>query len=370
MALQVTQEQVDAFRLHRSFLIPSNTSPVTVASKLAGIQAQVFSAAKLSLGLRSNATAGEIEKYFSKPNGIVKTWAMRGTLYALAASDLSLFCAAFGSDATERYLRHWKRLYDINEKSSEQLIEAIGDSLSLTPKTRKQIALEVCSVLGDWTKPLIENGWGGAVKYHCELGNAVFSEVKGTETSFVRRERYVKQWKEYSANEAHDEILRRYLAAFGPSNPSDFGYWLGRKMPLIRDTWSRIEPEMLSVEYGGKKGFILKKDKVTIQNIEPVTESLRLLPFFDVYLLAHRKKEHLVADKHYKKIYRNAGWISETLLMNGKAKGIWEAEEKKHLINIRIKPFEKLTSDTKELLVEEKLRLEHYFGKTIRFRFR
>ncbi|HYM20124.1 MAG TPA: winged helix DNA-binding domain-containing protein [Candidatus Kapabacteria bacterium] len=370
MSLSLSQQQIEAFRLERAYLTGSDATPITIASKLAGIQAQVFSAAKLSLGLRSNSTSREIEKLFLRPNGIVKTWAMRGTLYALSANDLSLFCSAIGYDAIERYIKHWKRYYNIKETDSERLIEAIGDSLSLEPKTRKEISLEVSSSLGEWGKPLIESGWGGAVKCHCELGNAVFSEIKGTETSFVLKEKYVKRWKQYSHKDAFDEILRRYLAAYGPSNMTDFGYWIGKQMPVVREVWSRVLPEMTEIEYGTRKGYILKKDIRAIRNAEPAKDTIRLLPLFDVYLLAHRKKEHLVNNAHYKKIYRNAGWISQTILFNGKAIGVWELQEKKKILHIRIKAFERLTNEQKSLFETEKTRLENYLEQRAWLHFR
>ena len=40
----------------------------------------------------------------------------------------------------------------------------------------------------------------------------------------------------------------------------------------------------------------------------------------DPYLLAHRDKDHLLSAEHYKRVYRNQGWISPVVLIDGSAR--------------------------------------------------
>jgi hypothetical protein len=367
--LTLTEDQVLSFRLHRNYLIEQQPKPITIVSTLAGLQAQVFSAAKLGLGVRSGLNASEIESYFTRKNGIVKTWAMRGTLYALAAKDLSLFSAALGYDVEERYLAHWKKNYGLDKKRALQLIETLHSLLTTEPKTRREFSREATELLGDWVEPLIVNGWGGAIKCQCDLGNAVFSEAKGQETSFVRREVYVSNWKKHDPQEAQDELLRRYLSSFGPATASDFGFWLGKKAPVVKAIWDRVSPELTEVDVNGKKAFIFSKDRSLIKNLDPLRDHISLLPLFDAYLLSHRKKSHLVEDKHYKKIFRIAGWITPTVLYNGRTVGLWTMEKKKGMIVISVKGFAKLDSLVKQAIRTKGETIGKYFETAVRVKF-
>ncbi len=45
---------------------------------------------------------------------------------------------------------------------------------------------------------------------------------------------------------------------------------------------------------------------------------MRHLGHFDPYLLAHRGKEHLVDERHYKAAIRKAAWVSAVLLVDGR----------------------------------------------------
>jgi len=50
---------------------------------------------------------------------------------------------------------------------------------------------------------------------------------------------------------------------------------------------------------------------------------VRLLPSFDPLLLAHAEKDHLVERRHYKRVYRNQGWLSPVVLVGGRIAGVW-----------------------------------------------
>ncbi|MFI5264749.1 MAG: winged helix DNA-binding domain-containing protein, partial [Candidatus Kapaibacterium sp.] len=312
--LEITAGQARSFRLRKSFLLGNpHTDPIEISSKLCGIQAQVLSAAKLSLGIRSGRNADEIEKYFHTKNGLVKTWTMRGTLHAIPAKDISLYSSALGFDTIDRYILHWKKNYDITKKDSLQLIETLDSLLTTTPKTKREFSAPAAEQLGAWVKPIIENGWGGAIKCLCNQGLAVFSEPRGQEVTFARRERYLSKWIDRNPEEAQDTILRMYLSTYGPSTVSDFSYWLGRPVPFVQKIWDRLQPELLEVHIAGKRSFLLRTGKKDLLSAKPLSSHFKLLPFFDAYLLPHRKKAELVEDRHYKKIFRSAGWISQSI---------------------------------------------------------
>jgi len=78
-----------------------------------------------------------------------------------------------------------------------------------------------------------------------------------------------------------------------------------------------------------------------------------LLPSFDCYMLGHRDKSHIVDQTFYKLVYRKAGWLSPVVLVNGKAKGIWNCRKKGKRLHITIQPFERISENVKKQVKEE-----------------
>ena len=97
--------------------------------------------------------------------------------------------------------------------------------------------------------------------------------------------------------------------------------------------------------------------------------SLRLLPHFDPYLLAHHEKEHLVAPEQYKRVYRKAGWISPVLLWNGRVVGVWSHERRGGLWKIEVEPFEELSKTIRNLIQKEAKRLGRFLRLDPEIRF-
>lgn len=78
--------------------------PVEVVRRVAGVQAQVASAAELAIRVRqSSPTPGAVERALLVDRSLVKTWAMRGTPYLLPAAVAGDYLSLMAS------LRGWER---------------------------------------------------------------------------------------------------------------------------------------------------------------------------------------------------------------------------------------------------------------------
>lgn len=56
---------------------------------------------------------------------------------------------------------------------------------------------------------------------------------------------------------------------------------------------------------------------------------------------AARGNAALLDPAHKKRVYRNQGWISPVLLVNGRMEGVWKHERKGKRLLVAIKPFER-----------------------------
>src|SRR3712207_6084562 len=94
---ELTWDQVAAWRSHKQQLherAPASEM-LEVADRLCGVHAQVMSSAELTLWARvDDLEPDAVARALWQDRTLVKTWAMRGTLHLLPASDYALWQAA------------------------------------------------------------------------------------------------------------------------------------------------------------------------------------------------------------------------------------------------------------------------------------
>jgi hypothetical protein len=90
------------------------------------------------------------------------------------------------------------------------------------------------------------------------------------------------------------------------------------------------------------------------------TGRVRLLPAFAPYLPAHSVKDHLVEPRHYKRVYRNQGWLSPVVLINGEIAGTWSHRISRGRLEVDLQPFTRLTSEARQQIEEEITRLAEF----------
>src|SRR3712207_3411420 len=93
--MKVSWSQALAWRVDQQLLRSvAAADPVEVARRVAGVQAQLMSAAELGIGLRSGATPAGTQQALWRDRTLTKTWAMRGTLHLFPSDELPLWTAA------------------------------------------------------------------------------------------------------------------------------------------------------------------------------------------------------------------------------------------------------------------------------------
>jgi hypothetical protein len=97
--------------------------------------------------------------------------------------------------------------------------------------------------------------------------------------------------------------------------------------------------------------------------------TIRLLPNFDAYLLAHREKDHLLSAQHYKRVYRNQAWISPVVLINGAIAGVWSHKLQGKKLRVEIEPFAKFSKTERAGIEREAKHLSQFFESTLDLKF-
>ena len=170
-------------------------------------------------------------------------------------------------------------------------------------------------------------------------GDICSGPSRGAESTFVRAERWIPNWEDMATEEAERELLLLYMRAFGPASPRDFAIWTGMTLRDANELWARESASMAAIDAGGAKGYVLASDLPELEGARLEGTVVRLLPYFDSFLLGHGSHRDIVDVRNQPKIYRNAGWVSPALLVNGRAHGVWSYSVKGDGLHVTVTPF-------------------------------
>jgi hypothetical protein len=359
----VPEERILAFRLARQRLAPRAVSGslVRTARDIVGAQAQVPSAGALSLATRmENLLPAELDAALLSRRTMARMWCLRGTTHIVAREDHSLLVASLGADTGG--LRAVLRRRGFTDADYERLAGAVLDALGEGPRDRAAIREHVRA-----DHPGAEQwfgSWGGVLRILTQEGRIVFGPSRGGEVTFVRADRWWAARPPPAAPaDPLAELLRRYLGAYGPATLADFGHWSGVRGALPRAARDRIASELVETEVSGRPHLLLRRDAGALAGAEP-RHSLRLLPVFDCWLLAHRDKTLYLPETQMKAVFRAAGWVSAVILFDGRVVGTWTSRESSAGLEIALAPFAPLPRRTRTLVDTEAERLAAW--RTIR----
>jgi uncharacterized protein YcaQ len=333
--------QIAAFRLARHHLADrQQTNLTTVCQNICGMQAQLMAAAEMQLWARlHDLTRADIQAALWKSRTLVKTSCMRQTLHLIPASEFSIYISALKKSRIEALLRIMAK-FGITRKAAEAMTGAIVEALHAGPMTQPELIKQIMPKVGKQMRAYMEQTWSIQMfRLALVEGLICYGPESNKKATFVRVDQWLPPQKKVSARAAQQILLRRYLRAYGPATIQDFSKWAGLPMSEAREVSNSLEDELIEVDIEDAKGWLLREDDEQLTNSHLDDQILRLLPYFDPYLLGHADKNHLVDTSYYKLVYRNQGWISPVVLLNGRVIGIWSHAQKGKRLSVEIKPF-------------------------------
>jgi Winged helix DNA-binding domain len=378
----VSWDQVRAFRLRRHHLDVrgARDSIPTIVGDMGGAQAQVFSAAELSIWARVNGlNKGEVENGLWSVRNLAKAWCMRRTMYILPSAELATFIRGSARRAGKEV--RWALRHGISEKILDRILSATLSSLD-EPITRTELAKRVSRKLRLPLRWETDGGWGSDRKVPClSLGERYLpagyllhllgaravicsGPNDGGEATFVRADAWLPAWHDLPPDRAEDEILRRYLRSFGPATIQDFVAWTQMTLADARGIWARRAGELALVNVEGWPAWILHEDLPELEGARIDVSTVRLLPHFDSFLLGHTGRQHLLELERHKTVYRDQGWIAPTVLVGGRIAGVWEYHLERDRLTVRVEPFGRLPRNVASAIMTETAELGRFVGRS------
>jgi hypothetical protein len=135
------------------------------------------------------------------------------------------------------------------------------------------------------------------------------------------------------AKSLSEELVTRYLTAFGPATPADFQTWSG--LQKAKPVFDALELETFTDEAGKTLYDVPDGPRPDPDTAAPV----RFLPEFDNVLLSHAKRERIITDEHKPAVYTKNLRVKATYTVDGVVAGLWTADKKRGVATLTITPF-------------------------------
>lgn len=289
-------------------------------------------------------------------------------MFLLPSDQLAIFVRGTTRRAAYHFRQALTRIG--SQQKLDELLDAVLEALE-EPRTRSELAEILSKSHGYKLKSKAGGGWGNKRPVPwVKVGGALlpvgwFLHViaardvivsgpgDGNEATYVRADKWIPDWKDMTIEKAEQELIVKYLRAFGPSTLQDFALWAGMYVRDAKPIWQSEAENLVHVDLEGLKASILQSDLPDLEKAELNEPVVRLLPYFDSFLLGHKSHRNIVDQGNHKKIYRDQGWVSPVLLVDGRAKGVWSHDQSNGVLAVRVTPFSRIASDVSSRIKEE-----------------
>ncbi|MFC5664740.1 winged helix DNA-binding domain-containing protein [Kitasatospora misakiensis] len=174
----------------------------------------------------------------------------------------------------------------------------------------------------------------------------------------------VEQWPELPEREAKAEVVRRWLAAYGPGSVEDVKWWTGWTLGAVRGALAEVGAVEVALA-GGVVGLVLPGDEGPVAEPEPWAA---LLPGLDPAVMGWRGRDWYLRPGDVPALFDRAGNAGPTVWWCGRVVGGWAQRADGEVV---WRLFEDVGAEAVAAIVGEAERLRGWLGEvrvTPRFR--
>jgi len=348
---RLTWSEVVARRLARQALdVPATClEPAGVASLLCGVHGQVLGAAELAIARRiEGGTRTDVQRALWEDRTLVKTFGPRGTVHLLATADLPMWTGALSALPMSPPRHPEPVRFTVDE--AEEVIAAIGDALTDAELTVDDLTRAIRERTGRWAVERTMDAfqdkwprWRQLASTAAHRGVLCFGRNQGRNVTYTSPHRWLPGFRPLAGSEAVRVLVRRYLYAFGPASPDHFAKWLAIPLRSAREAFETLGDELELVEVDGERAFVTRGDTAVPSR---QAETVRLLPYFDPYVVAGQPRVRLFPDTAAARALTPTGQAGNypVLLVDGVVGGVWHGRRSGRRVEITVEPLRELTA--------------------------
>ena len=311
------------------------------------------------IALWSRLAAFERTKLWSaiERHAVIRARLMRGTLHLVSARDFYAYAVA-----TQDLQRGaWNRL-QVGRGVDPRKVAALATAFARTPRQKDEVLEHLRSRLGDVLGgPYSWLIWR-FVSAHADLVSAPPGghwEYGGTDHPYVAATHWIAGARP-SDPAALEQLLRRYIAAFGPVTLADIGQFAGQVPARIRPALAALGPALRRVRDADGRTYVdLPR---AARPAADVAAPVRFLPRYDELLVAYHERDRVIAAPYRRAVYSNNAIIEATVLVDGMVAGTWALAREGTAAVVRVAPFGKLSRADRAALIAEGERLAAFLA--------
>jgi hypothetical protein len=336
----------------------TDLGPADIAGVLCGAHAQVLSAAELSIGRRiAGATRSDVQRALWEERTLVKTFGPRGTIHLLPTADLPMWTGALS--ALPPSVPTHPEGVRFTPAQADEVIAAIGDALADTELTIDELTEAIAERTGPWaverTMEAFQDRWPRwrqLTSTAAHRGMLCFGPDRGRRVTYTNPHRWLPGFRPADGDAALGTLVTRYLYAYGPATPQHFARWLSVRPRFAAGLFGQLAGELERVELDGEPGWTVAGDTRTPPRPH---RGIRLLPYFDAYLVAGQPRERLYPGAAAARALTPAGQAGNypVLLVDGVVGGVWHQRRSGRKLTITVEPLRELTAPQRRQLDDE-----------------
>jgi hypothetical protein len=346
----LSQRDLNRATLARQHLLARTSMPtLAMIEHLVGMQAQLPRDPYIGLWSRLDGFEPEELAELLRTRQATRAAFMRSTIHLTSAADAAVLFSLLESFQYQRTMTgtpFGKRLRDLDH---EELRRVAREIVEEAPRSTAEL------------RPLLEErfpGHDGEAMALCATRFLPMVQVtprglwkESGHTRWTTAERWLGRPLEESPS--RQELVLRYLAAFGPASVMDMQNWSG--LTKLKSDFEALRPSLVTFQNeAGKELFDLPEaPRPPADTPAPV----RFLPVYDNVLLGHADRSRFFAEDTV--IPENAGLGRDvgTILVDGVVRGLWKAETAKRAATLCIQILDGCPADAQAEVAAEGERL-------------
>ena len=344
MERTLTIRELNRATLARQMLLDREAVAIPQAiERLAGMQAQLAVAPYVGLWTRIREFERDALARHIEDRAVVKATMMRGTLHLVSAADYLWFRSTLQPVLTagaEAITKNRGATFDL-----ELVLRFAREFLAAGPRSFAEMSAALEAAF-----PGVDVG---GMRYTVRTHLRLVQVPSDTRWSYPGNARFAlaEAWLGQPVDPAAHlpDLVRRYLAAFGPATIADMQTWSGFRS--LKAAVEALRPELVTYR-GEQQRELFDLPGAPIPDAETLAP-VRFLPEYDNLLLAHANRRRVIADEHKKRVYLPALRVAATFLVDGFVAGTWKLETSRRNAVMVLSPFASLPALTLVAVAEE-----------------
>ena len=317
-------------------------SAASTIERLVGLQAQAPNLPYVGLWSRLQGFTHEELSDLVRTRRAVRISLMRNTIHLVTTRDARRLKPVFQPLHERGYLRGSPWGKAMRDADLGALMRAGHEIMGERPRTIAELRKELATRFPDQDSEALAYG----VRYMVPLVFTTPRGIWGARGQVTLTT--VDAWLGPTGPAIEpDELVLRYLAAFGPASAADFRAWSGLAM---RPAFEGLRPRLKTFQdKHGKELFDLPRAP---RPDEATTVPVRFLPDYDNILLAHADRTRIMAPGQHVGLFSSNGIMKGSVLVDGFVRAGWLPIKGKNSTVLAIAAFVKPISKAEKPAIE------------------